>query len=220
MARLRRHEYGPAWVMARVQSQGVGRMGRQWSGLSGNLMASWYGVFDLDLRFISQVSFVTALALSDCLRPLVYEASRLKIKWPNDLFYGASKLSGILVQTETLENGRLGVVIGIGLNIAEAPALDYLTTALDYISDHRFKAEDFIERLNPYLDQKLKLWKQDGFLTLAKAWYEQAYGREGPCLLNGTEPVIIKGLDEFGALKVVRSDGQVLTLTNETITYG
>ena len=42
------------------------------------------------------------------------------LKWPNDIMLNRKKIGGILIESQT-KNSRLGVVIGIGLNINESP---------------------------------------------------------------------------------------------------
>ena len=44
---------------------------------------------------------------------------RCSLKWPNDILYDNRKLAGIL-----LEASAEGVVVGCGINLANAPVLD------------------------------------------------------------------------------------------------
>ena len=47
----------------------------------------------------------------------------LRLKWPNDILIGGAKTGGILVETTTW-GGTPVAVIGVGINIAAAPALE------------------------------------------------------------------------------------------------
>ncbi len=71
LARLRVGKEGPGWILAKEQTKGVGRHGRTWVGTKGNFMASRYELMQTDVRSIPQLSFVTALALYEMLRPIV-----------------------------------------------------------------------------------------------------------------------------------------------------
>lgn len=214
--------------MAREQTKGIGRHGRSWIGQKGNLMASRYEVMDVDVRTVPQLSFVTALAVYEMLRPLIPDTDEaMRIKWPNDILHRGRKVCGILVQTEaTTEPGKLGVVIGIGMNVRVAPIIEgYLTVALRDISPEgkKLDAEILLHKLNGHLDGVLDLWRNKDFADIAKAWLKRAYGRDRTLSLTHEGVAItgtIKGLDSFGALQVLATDGQVYTVTGGDITYG
>ena len=217
----------PGWILAREQTKGIGRHGRQWIGTKGNLMASRYEVMTLDVRQAPQLSFVTALAIYEMLRPLIPDTeAALRIKWPNDILYNGAKLCGILVQTEPSQReGHLGVVIGIGMNVARAPILEgYLTIGLRDISPaaKTLDAEAVLIKLTAHLDSVLDLWRDKGFDDIAKAWLKRAYGREMTLKAVHDGVTIIgklKGLDPFGGLQITAQDGQVVTLTGGDVDY-
>jgi len=217
----------PGWILAREQTKGIGRHGRQWIGTKGNLMASRYEVMTLDVRQAPQLSFVTALAIYEMLRPLIPDTdAALRIKWPNDILYNGAKLCGILVQTEPSQReGHLGVVIGIGMNVARAPILEgYLTIGLREISPaaKTLDAEAVLIKLTAHLDSVLNLWRDKGFDDIAKAWLKRAYGREMTLKAVHDGVTIIgklKGLDPFGGLQITAQDGQVVTLTGGDVDY-
>ncbi len=66
----------PGWILAKEQTKGVGRHGRIWVGTKGNFMASRYDIMALDVRRVPQLSFVTALAVYEMLRPFVPDTDR------------------------------------------------------------------------------------------------------------------------------------------------
>ncbi|WP_031231531.1 biotin--[acetyl-CoA-carboxylase] ligase [Asticcacaulis sp. YBE204] len=222
LSRLRAGLRDPGWVQARQQTAGVGRMGRSWAGISGNLMASWYGVLPVELRHVTQLSFVTALAVTDLLRPLVASPDSLKIKWPNDVLYDGRKLCGILVQTEALDEG-LGIVIGIGINVTDAPDLEaYGTTALNVITREPHDAIDLLQHFDPLFTARLGSWQKDGFEATAQEWLSQAYGRDRICLINHENTPVegtILGLDGFGALRIEDRHGHIHTVSSGSVTY-
>jgi len=217
----------PGWVLAKEQTKGVGRHGRQWIGTKGNLMASRYEVMAMDVRSAPQLSFVTALAIYEMLRPLIPDTdAALRIKWPNDILYNGAKLCGILVQTEPSQrDGHLGVVIGIGMNVRRAPILEgYLTIALSEVSPaaKTLDAEAVLTKISAHLDSVLNLWRDKGFDDIAKAWLKRAYG--GGMTLKAVHDGIaitgtLKGLDPFGGLQIVAKDNQVITITGGDVEY-
>ncbi len=228
LTRVRSGPEEPGWVLAKEQTKGVGRHGRAWVGTKGNFMASRYEVMAIDVRHVPQLSFVTALAVYEMLRPLVPDTeTAMRIKWPNDILHRSRKLCGILVQTETLsEPDKLGVVIGIGINLAAAPVLEgYLTCSLREISPEakNLDAVALLHKLNGHLDGVLDLWRSKDFNDIAKAWQKRAYGRDRPLTVDHDGHKVtgrLKGIDTYGALEVLGNDGQMFTVTGGDIEYG
>ena len=228
LARLRAGRSGPGWILAKEQTKGIGRHGKTWIGTKGNFMASRWEVMEVDVRRVPQLSFVTALAVYEMLRPIIPDTDQsMRIKWPNDILHRGRKLCGILVQTEATEKpGHLGVVIGLGMNLRVAPILEgYLTVALKEISPEakNIDAVALLHKLNGHLDGVLDLWRSKDFSDIAKAWLKRAYGRDR--LVSVTQDGVslsgrITGLDDFGGLQIESADGQVHTITGGDITYG
>jgi BirA family biotin operon repressor/biotin-[acetyl-CoA-carboxylase] ligase len=135
------------------------------------------------------------------------------------------KLCGILVQTERAEDDKLGVVIGVGMNLRVAPIIEgYPTVALPEISTEAKKldAEALLRKLNGHLDGVLDLWREKPFADIAKAWLKRAYGRDR--VLHATHDGAdisgtLLGLDDIGALQIQTQDG-VVAISNGDVTYG
>lgn len=121
LRRARDGEAGPLWIRADVQTQGRGRQGREWISEAGNLYTSLLLIHEGEVAAASGLGFVAALALADTVLDLAPDAS-VSLKWPNDVLLNKSKLSGILIDTEMRGRG-LVVVVGMGLNLANAPAV-------------------------------------------------------------------------------------------------
>ena len=116
---------GPEWTLALVQTAARGRRGRAWHMPPGNFAASLLmrpagGPSEAALR-----SFVMSLALADTFRAVGVAAADVTLKWPNDVLVKGGKIAGILLESQG--DGRGGVshlVIGVGVNLAAAPAPD------------------------------------------------------------------------------------------------
>lgn len=109
-----------AVCVAESQTAGQGRQGRVWrSNLAQNLL------FSLKLPqarlgpVLDQASIRVGLAVAELLQH--YQVP-LQLKWPNDLWLNGEKLGGILLQLSSRATPTL--VIGIGLNVQQAPATD------------------------------------------------------------------------------------------------
>jgi len=124
-ARARRAPDGTV-VVARRQTRGCGRHGRDWFSPQGNLYASILLRPGLPPARLTELGFIVAHAAADAV-DAVLQGGRARLKWPNDVLVGGVKVAGIMV--EIIEDNA--AVIGIGLNIAQAPeATSYPVTCL------------------------------------------------------------------------------------------
>ena len=101
-----------ALCLARRQTAGRGRFGRSWISPAGGgvyLSAAWRAPPD-ETRS-GWPGLMTAVALARRLREA--GVARVGVKWPNDLYCGAGKLAGILIE----RRGSL-CVAGVGVNVA------------------------------------------------------------------------------------------------------
>lgn len=101
-------------VAAAVQTAGRGRLDRTWISPRGNIYASFVQK-DVSSPLLGVAA--ASLAALDLVRGLA-PAERFHIKWPNDVFCGTAKISGILSQYICPRNGASGgLVTGIGVNL-------------------------------------------------------------------------------------------------------
>ncbi|WP_093169922.1 biotin--[acetyl-CoA-carboxylase] ligase [Sinosporangium album] len=100
-------------LIAEVQEQGRGRLGRTWTAPArAAISMSMVLRPDVPAGRIGWVPLLIGLAAASGLRRLAEVDVRLK--WPNDLLVGERKLAGVLA--ERVDDH---VVVGIGLNVAQ-----------------------------------------------------------------------------------------------------
>ena len=104
-------------IMAESQYAGRGQQQNRWHSDPGkNLTFSLLlNPTFLEIKHQFDLTRAVSLGVYDGLNPLLGNA--LKIKWPNDIYYGDKKLGGMLIEN-LLHGSRIKQsVIGIGLNI-------------------------------------------------------------------------------------------------------
>jgi BirA family biotin operon repressor/biotin-[acetyl-CoA-carboxylase] ligase len=115
-------------VVADEQTNGRGRLGRNWFTPRGSALA-----FSLVLRptaeerqFVGRFSGLGALALAQALAELDVDA---EIKWPNDVLIRRKKVAGVLVETVWMGDEIDSLVLGMGVNVSpdSLPPADRLT---------------------------------------------------------------------------------------------
>jgi BirA family biotin operon repressor/biotin-[acetyl-CoA-carboxylase] ligase len=112
-----------AVLIAEHQTAGRGRHGRGWSASPRAQITMSVGVSVVDVPTTGWgwLSLATAVAVLDAVAPLLQGTGvELGLKWPNDVLAGPpdskGKLAGILAEV-----ARPVVVIGLGLNVTQAP---------------------------------------------------------------------------------------------------
>jgi len=100
-ARALAGEIGPLWIMARRQSHGRGRSGRQWASEPGNLYASLLQRVVCRQSVVHQLSLVAGVATVEAIVAAAgAPIAGLRLKWPNDVLIGAAKCAGILPESQ------------------------------------------------------------------------------------------------------------------------
>lgn len=101
-------------AVADFQTRGRGRLDRRWEASPGSsLLCSLLLRPALDGADLQSAVACVALGARAALVRL--SGVRPQVKWPNDLMVGDAKIAGLLA--ELVDKPRLGIVIGIGINL-------------------------------------------------------------------------------------------------------
>lgn len=153
----------PGLYLAELQTSGRGRRGSAWHQAFASGLALSYAVRSKLERF-DGLAVALAVTTVGALERLGYAGIRLK--WPNDLYFGEAKLGGLMVQAEGGRTPRL--VIGLGLNVHEAPVLeDRSTVALDQVADSGVTRTALAAFLARALSEGLERFARRGFAGFA-----------------------------------------------------
>ena len=169
-------ERGPLWIVAKRQTKGRGRLGRDWISPAGNFHASLICADFEEAREAPGLGFVAGVAAIRALNTLVPEAP-FRLKWPNDLLLGGAKLGGILL--ECLNIGASPVaIIGVGVNVVAAPQnLPYPAIALSEIGSSAPTSEALFARFSDEMCAVLEFWRGgEGFARIRDEWLRSAAG--------------------------------------------
>ncbi|MDH5655793.1 MAG: biotin--[acetyl-CoA-carboxylase] ligase [Spirochaetia bacterium] len=113
-------------ILAKEQTSGRGRMGREWKSTAGNSFL-FSGILNLNLNELplERISFIpllTGLAAVKACRSFFVNDSlkKFSVKWPNDVYMESEghcgKLGGVLIESEQIDEALIRCVIGVGLN--------------------------------------------------------------------------------------------------------
>lgn len=208
--------------IAREQTQGKGQHGRVWcSQKDGSVLFSIRQNFDASCD-LSGLSLVVALAIVKSLEEAC-TIERLSIKWPNDIYFGDKKLSGILLENQ-LHGDKQSVVIGVGVNYAlgenlgcETPWID-LTTISDSVTNITALTAAIINTILAYV----KRFEKNGFEDFQSEWiaYDMLKGQRAK-VERASNPFAgeVMGVNSKGALLISNENGIEVMYSSEQITY-
>lgn len=119
VAEMAREQSEGLVVFAEQQTAGRGQYGRQWE--SAARKGLWFSVLLRPQITVSDSPRLTAL-LAQVIASTLAESLDLSatIKPPNDIYIGAAKVAGILVEMRVESSGTYCAIAGIGLNVNHA----------------------------------------------------------------------------------------------------
>lgn len=194
------------WLVADRQTQGKGRQGRDWRDGSGNFMGSTVVQLSGRETGTATLALVAGITVYETVLPRLNMPGELRLKWPNDLMLSGAKLAGILLERE----GN-AVVVGIGVNLANAPRIPGRAT----ISLGQFgpapDRDSFAADLAANFDRELGRWRQYGLEPLLARWRAASFPEGTPMTVHGPDGGTISGsyagLSPEGALRLRLADG-------------
>lgn len=199
------------WLIADRQSAGRGRAGRAWSDGFGNFMGSTAVQLAPHEAAPQTLALVAGLALWDAVAACAPGLPDLYLKWPNDLLVRQAKLAGILLE-------RVGntVVVGIGVNLAEAPPVSGRETVSLAALGHGTDRDAFAAQLATHWAARLEAWHAGQWPALRRAWEERAVPRGTLVSVNDKDhgPIMggFAGIDADGVAQLRLADGRLLAI--------
>ena len=199
------------WLVADRQNAGRGRQGRAWSDGAGNFMGSTVVHPGPGDPPPATLALMAGIAVQEAVSPLIPPPAMARLKWPNDLLIGPAKLCGIL-----LEGAGKAVVVGIGVNLAQAPAVPGRETiALSHFGPAPGR-DSFAASLAQYFALELERWRSFGLEPLLRRWQAAAHPHGTELVVGepGEEPLrgTFAGLGADGALQLTLADGTRRTI--------
>jgi BirA family biotin operon repressor/biotin-[acetyl-CoA-carboxylase] ligase len=199
-----------AVVWAKKQTEGKGRMGRNWVSSEGNLFVSILLQPEKPAKEFSQLSFIAAVAAIEAITPLLPPGCKIQCKWPNDLIIDDKKTGGILLESFQV-NGEAWVVVGLGINIESAPPkTEFPATCLKDAGVELVSAKIVLSRFVHHFIDNYNQWNIKGFLHIRKSWMENAWGigkRLRARWPDGEAIGIAEGIDRDGSF-ILSEDGE------------
>jgi BirA family biotin operon repressor/biotin-[acetyl-CoA-carboxylase] ligase len=106
-------------IIAYKQTQGKGQDQNTWESEANKNLTFSIILYPEFLNPSEQFRLieVTSLGITDFIKTILPSEDNIKIKWPNDIYFGDKKLCGTLVQNSIVGSKLTECIIGIGLNV-------------------------------------------------------------------------------------------------------
>ncbi len=217
LERAREGDPGNLWITAHRQLGGRARRGRSWVSEPGNLYASLLLIDPGSPAALASLPLAVAVAVHGAVsRALPPGARRPTIKWPNDVLVDGAKISGTLLESETLDDGRQAVVIGCGINVSHAPEQARYPTTTLRAAGSAIMPEELFSRLCQSMAGQLQQWDRGrGISAVRQAWLDNAQGvgeRINVALPDRMISGQFREIDAAGCLVMVDDDRVVHTI--------
>jgi len=200
-------------VLARSQTQGRGRHGREWASTpDAGLYFSIVLRPELDAASLSLITLMAGVAVCDTLLEF---GAKADIKWVNDLLIGEKKICGILAEAVETPSG-LAVILGIGVNLRRAAVADdhaEFATSLEEVTGKKISPDEFAECLTRYLTYLYNVLGEEPERILHEWQQRSTYfsGKEVRVKTStGDITGITDGLEQNGALRVKLTDNSIV----------
>lgn len=193
-------------VSADAQLKGRGQMGTSWlsepgKNLTFSVLKKFKGMLVED-QF--RINICVSLAIFATLAPL--NVPDLKIKWPNDIMSGRSKICGILIENVLSGQYIHSSVIGIGLNVNQLNFQNLPNvSSLKLLLGPTFNLEELIYGIVRHLTDFLS--------NIGEGQYDDLYNRYESHLFRREKPSTFKdreGQMFMGFIKGVSASGKLL----------
>lgn len=222
LACARAGDDGPLWIVSSEQTEGRGRRGRAWTTSGGNLAASLLVRCDVSPGVAATLGFVAALSVDEALRSCA-PGLAVSLKWPNDVLADGAKLAGILLESERTDDA-LRIVVGIGVNIASAPAgTAFPAVALGDLG-RAVRAQDLFAALSEAWIDVHGIWDGGAGMSRVRAlWLARAAGvgqTVSVAMGDRTVEGVFETLDEQGRLIVRDADGRLTPVSAGDVHFG
>ena len=211
-------------VRALFQKAGKGQRGSSWESESGkNLLQSFVFYPDfIALPRIFQLNKTFSLGIYDFISQIA--GNGVSIKWPNDIYFDARKVGGILIENSISGLVLSQSILGIGVNVNQQKfSVDSRNAiSLSAIMNEEFDIDFLFNLLCFCVEERYLMLKRGEQLKIDNDYLKALYGRDmkRKYASGGKEFYgIIRGVDESGRLLVEMEDGNCLGFEMKEIVF-
>jgi BirA family transcriptional regulator, biotin operon repressor / biotin---[acetyl-CoA-carboxylase] ligase len=204
-------------IIAEEQSDGHGRLGRQWQSASGeNLLFTILLRPSVPAERLVLLPLAAAVGIAEGIEQCT--GVPLETKWPNDLLYGRKKICGILIEGSIEAGGAAAIALGAGINVNQSffPSdIEATAGSLVQITGHQWPKQELLNAVLACLEERYNELCSSFAPAILTAWKKRTtmLGKQITVIeQQNTFAATAVDLDPQGALIVRRTDGSLSTV--------
>jgi BirA family biotin operon repressor/biotin-[acetyl-CoA-carboxylase] ligase len=212
-------------VVADMQTQGRGRLGRSWISPAGvNLYFTVLLCPPCSQEEASMITLAAPVAIVSAIR--THTGLTAEIKWPNDILISGKKTGGILIEMKRIKNNTYLLAVGVGINVNMSPhalpsEIRPFTTSLKMERGESVNRLTLLGKALFELEQTYKILLHSNKRALINEWL-RLNSTIGKKVSVQVQERIISGtaesINEKGELLVKLSSGEIETLRAGDVT--
>lgn len=170
--------HGEAWA-ARYQRAGKGQRGKKWqSEKDKNILLSVALQPDAPVSEQFYLSAAMALAARAFFSRHVYTDEKVKLKWPNDIFWGDIKAGGMLIENKIIGQKWTWAVVGLGINVNQEEFqsnMPYKAVSLKMIRGVDFDVPKLTAELYEDVEKYFQLFQEEEYQKILNEYNHYLY---------------------------------------------
>lgn len=210
-------------VYTHFQTAGKGQYGRKWASKPLENITLSIILYPSFLLLVDQfyLNVITSLSVAQTLA--YFQVKKITIKWPNDVYIGINKVSGILIQNNLSGKQITSAVVGIGININQDNFLKELPnpTSLKIETCQTQNLKEVRDVLFSYFEKYYLKLKQGKQTILLEEYRQKLYRRGMPTRFKIDDQIIdglIHSVNDKGQLEIEIS-GELKSFSKTEIQY-
>ena len=204
-------------IIAEIQTQGKGRLGRRWVSPKGGIWLSVILRPEVTPVETPKLTMIGSLSVAKAIAELF--RLEVKLKWPNDVLVrtfsgiGFKKVCGVLTEAVSVI-GRVNYVItGLGINVNNRipPALQGAAISLKEVMGRSLPRQKLLRKVLEEFDKYYWDFKKRGMDPILKECKRISAVLDKKVKIECAEEIIegkALDIDEYGALIVETEDGR------------
>jgi BirA family biotin operon repressor/biotin-[acetyl-CoA-carboxylase] ligase len=206
-------------IIAQKQTEGKGQAGNTWESEENKNIILSIILFPnfIELNNIFSLNMAISLAVNDCLSYIIKEHKFILrqsclVKWPNDIYFGNNKLSGILIENTFLGNILKNSIIGIGINVNQEKFSKNIPnpSSLKIITGKEISLEYLLTKLQDNINQRYSQLRNNEYKKLKEDYINRLY------LYNKSAKYIYRDIEIQARIIDVLSSGKLILLNEFT----
>lgn len=204
-------------VIAEIQTQGKGRLGRRWVSPKGGIWLSVILRPEITPMEVPKLTIIGSLAVAKAIAELT--RMEVKLKWPNDVLLGTipgiefKKVCGVLTEMVSGVSQVNYVITGLGINVNNRipPALRATAISLKDVIGRNLPRQKLLRKVLENFDKYYLDFRKQGIGPILKEYKGISAVLDKQVKIECPDRIIegkALDIDEYGALIVETEDGR------------